>query len=446
MPPNRPPHRDAILTAFRAAIDAAAPAAAFDRYCQVEGDTIRFASGASVDLRETRRIWLVGAGKASGGLADAARRRLGGRVAGGAIAIRAGDERPSIPGVTIHPAGHPVPDETSVAAADDALRVVRTADPRDLILCLLSGGASSLWAAPPDGVTLGELRAMTSALLRSGAPIAEMNAVRSRVSGIAGGRLAAAARAPVVTLAISDVIAAPIEVIGSGPALPASSTPDDALRIIRDRGIDVADSILTHLARDASHPPGAPLAMSGRDAKPGRVPDGSSFHVIASIDEALTAAEASLRALGYRAITVDRAAQGEARDLGAAVVVAALEARGAGEVGVALIWGGETTVTVTGSGIGGRNQELALSAALGLAGHDGITVASLATDGSDGPTRAAGAIVDSGTAARAADRGRDALAALRANDSHSLLDATGDLVRTGPTGTNVNDLIFALID
>ncbi len=443
---TRSPHRDVIIAAFRAAIGAAAPATAFDRYCRVEDDAIRFASGASLDLRDARRIWLVGAGKASGGLAAAAWRRLGDRVAGGTIAVRAGDEQPSIPGVSILHAGHPVPDDTSVAAADAALRVARAADPRDLILCLLSGGASSVWAAPPDGVSLEELRALTSALLRSGAPIAEMNAVRSQVSRIAGGRLAAVTRAPVITLAISDVIAAPVEVIGSGPTLPPSSTPRDALRIIRQRGIDVAESILAHLTRGAGRHPAAPVARPAHDAKPGSAPIDSSFHVIASIEEALTAAEASLAAAGYRTIMIDGAVQGEARDVGTLVVEAALAARAAGETGIALLWGGETTVTVTGDGLGGRNQELALSAALSLVGHDGITVACLATDGSDGPTSAMGAVVDSGTTARAADRGQDALAALRANDSHALLDASGDLVRTGPTGTNVNDLIFALID
>lgn len=442
MPPaTRPPHRDAILAAFRAAIDAAGPATSFDRYCRVEENAIVFASGASLDLRDVRRIWLVGAGKASGGLAAAARRRLGDRVAGGAIAIRAGDEQPSIPGVTIHHAGHPVPDDTSVAAADDALRIARTADPRDLILCLLSGGASSLWAAPPDGVTLGELRALTSALLRSGAPIAEMNAVRSQLSRIAGGRLVAAARAPVVTLAISDVIAAPVEVIGSGPTLPSTSTPADALRVIHGRGIDAAESIRTHLRKHAGQSPEPRLATPGDPAPPD-----VSFHVIASIGEALTAAGSSLGADGYRVFTVDRAIQGEARDVSAAAVEAALAVRARGGAGVALIWGGETTVTVTGDGLGGRNQELALSAALHLVGHGGITFASLATDGSDGPTRAAGAIVDSGTVARAAKRGLDSAAALRDNDSHALLEAAAALVRTGPTGTNVNDLIFALID
>jgi glycerate 2-kinase len=271
-----------------------------------------------------------------------------------------------------------------------------------------------------------------------------VNGVRSMVSRIAGGRLAAASRCPVVTLAISDVVGGPVETIGSGPTLPPVSNPAAALRTLRDRRIAAADSVMRYLrdlANDASarEPPG-----SGAGSPPTRSP--SSFHMIASIDDAISAAETSLRSTGYRVIVVDRAVQGEARVIGERVVEMALRARSADQRATALLWGGETTVTVTGGGTGGRNQELALSAAFTLDNHDGITIASLATDGSDGPTAAAGAIVNRGTILRALRLGLDPAAALRDNDSHALLDAVGDLVRTGPTGTNVNDLIMALID
>jgi len=436
MPPSTPlPHRDAILAAFHAALSAADPARAFRRFCRVDWPTVHLGDDEQIRLSPAARVWLVGAGKATYRLAAAAEEAFGEQVAGGVITLREGEDRPPLRAATLRHAGHPLPDEASVAAADDSLAVARNALPEDLLLCLLSGGASALWAAPPEGIALADLTAMTRDLLRSGAPITEVNTVRRHLSRIAGGRLAAATRARVVTLAISDVIAAPEAAIGSGPTVLDVSTTSQVRRILSERGIDPAVSIVRYLDdRSAGKEPAAP------DGPP------SSFHVIASIRDAIDAAAGALRAGGRDVEVVDSAVQGEAREVARGIVEAATAARRTGRARLAQLWGGETTVTVRGNGTGGRNQELALAAALQLRGIDGITIASLATDGSDGPTTAAGAFADSGTVGRAIAHGYDPVAALETNDSYPLLQTTGDLVTTGPTGTNVNDLVFALID
>jgi glycerate 2-kinase len=431
-------HRQSILIAFKAGIEAAHPGKALDRYCQRDGDTLVVGRNELLELDGFGRIWLLGAGKASHSLATAAYRLLAGRVAGGSIATRDPGGTP-IAGITLFEAGHPYPDVSSVAAADDALRIARSCAADDLVLCLLSGGASSLWAAPPAGVSLADLRAVTTDLLRAGVPIAELNTVRKHLSRIAGGRLARACnRARILTVAVSDVIDAGLDTIGSGPTLPDTTTAGAALDIMRDRNIAAPDSVLRYLRKEAATEE-YPAPDTARDDYPY-----GTFHVIASVGDALEGAAKALATLGYEARVVSRILQGEAREVAAQIVDAAIGARTG--VPTALLWGGETTVTVKGQGKGGRNQELALAAALRLLGQEEITIASLATDGSDGPTESAGAFADAATVARGVSRGLNAALALENNDSHEYLTAVGDAIVTAPTGTNVNDLVFALLD
>lgn len=359
---------------------------------------------------------------------------LGSRITGGTVVTK-DDHGFLIPGIEVREARHPLPDERGVAAADEALRIAQQASRKDLVLCLLSGGASALWPAPVSGVTLTDLQATTDALLRAAAPIQEINAVRKHLSRIAGGQLArAAGPARVLTLAISDVVGSPPDVIGSGPTVPDSTTFHEALQVLSRRQVAVPRNTQDHLERGAAGTvpetpkPGDPLF------------ERTSWILAASIGHALRAAADEANRLGYRTRVVTDLLEGEAR-----VVGRKLAGLAAGvQPPAALLFGGETTVTVQGNGRGGRNQELALAAAIALQDRAGVLLAALGTDGTDGPTDAAGAVVDSGTIERGQTRGLDAADHLRRNDAYSYLQATGDLLVTGPTGTNVADLTLLL--
>src|SRR5690606_32670828 len=276
---------------------------------------------------------------------------------------------------------------------------------------------------------------------RSGASIDELNAVRKHLSRIAGGQLAMASKAGrLVTLAISDVIGDRPDVIGSGPTVPDPTTYADALAVLDRYGIDAPGSVLLHLRAGAA----GEIPETPDVGHP--VWERTSYSVVASLADALAGAEASLASIGYRVEVSDQRVTGEAREAGAAIARVALAAAGSERSEpLALLWGGEATVTVRGSGTGGRNQEMALAAAIELAGASNITVGCLATDGIDGPTDAAGAIIDGLTVEKAVGLGLDPSRALRDNDSYPLLCATGDLVVSGPTGTNVNDVAIVLI-
>lgn len=385
--------------------------------------------------KSSERIWLVGVGKAACGMAQGALDVLGTQVCGGTVTTKESHALP-LPGIIVQEASHPLPDARGIAGADAALRLAESATGGDLVLCLLSGGASALWPAPPTGVTLEDLRATTDALLRAGAPIQELNAVRKHLSRIAGGQLARAAfPARVLTLAISDVVGSPPDVIGSGPSVPDPTTYQDALEALARRGVIAPPGVQAHLQAGAAgeHPetPKPDDPVFGR----------TEWRLIASIGDALQAAAEEATRLGYQATVVTERMEGEAREVGRELA----EFSRSAQTPAALLLGGETTVTVRGDGLGGRNQELALATAIALDGVPGVLAAALGTDGTDGPTDAAGAIVDGGTVARGRTLGLDAGDHLRRNDAYPFLRATGDLLLTGPTGTNVADLILILV-
>ena len=430
-------HARAILDAAIAAADARAAVA---RALALEGGRLRVADAEEVDLASVDRILLIGAGKAAAAMAAGALEVLGERIAAGTITTKDGHGA-ELPRIDVWEASHPAPDTRGLAGAAEALRLARSAGPRDLVLCLLSGGASALWPAPVAGVTLTDQRAVTDALLRSGAAIQELNAVRKHLSRIGGGWLArAAAPARVVTLAVSDVVGGALDVIASGPTVPDPTTYADALDVLRRSGIQAPPAVLAHLqAGDAGERPETP--------KPGDPAfTRASSHVVADNRVALEGAAREAERLGYRARIVADDVEGEARAVGEQVALLAMNAR-AEHAGVplALLLGGETTVTVVGGGRGGRNQELALAAAIELEEVEGVLAASMGTDGTDGPTDAAGAFADGGTVARGREAGMDAREALRRNDAWPFLRAAGDLIVTGPTGTNVNDVIVVLV-
>jgi glycerate-2-kinase len=339
-------------------------------------------------------------------------------------------------------AAHPLPDDRSVQLGAQALAVAREAAVDDVLLVLISGGASSLLAGPADGITLADKRATVRQLLAAGAPIGELNAVRKHLSGIKGGQLAAATRARVSALLISDVVGDDPAVIASGPTVPDPSTFGDALAVLARRGGAAAypAGVSERFRRGAA-------GAVPETPKPGDAAfDRTTTAVIGGLRNALNAAGEAATALGYRVVIVDAPVVGEARDAARDVADHVHAARGEGTP-LCVISGGETTVTVRGRGRGGRNQELALALAPHVHALGGDVAAICAgTDGVDGPTDAAGAYVDTTTLRRAASAGLDSDLYLNNNDSYAFFDRLGDLVRTGPTGTNVGDLQIQLVD
>ena len=432
-------HRDDAWTLVRSALQATDGRDAVRRALRLDGRRLHVGEGEPLDLEASRSVRVVAAGKAAAHMTLGALDVLGERILGGTVTTKVGHALPLPERVDLWEAGHPLPDVHGLAGAAEALRLARAAGGGDVVLCLLSGGASALWAAPAEGVTLEELRAVTGALLRAGAPIEELNAVRKHLSRIGGGRLArAAAPARVLTLAVSDVVGAAPDAIGSGPTVPDPTTYADALRVLSSRGVEAPRAVLRRLQAGA-------IGEAPETLKPGELSGPPRFHVVARLRDALQAAARDAERIGYHAYVFTDSLEGEARDAGEGIARIALRAREEGAGPLALLWGGETTVHVRGGGQGGRSQELALAAARALDGIPDVTLASVGTDGTDGPTDAAGAMVDGETLARARRLGLDAADALARNDAYPLLQATGDLVRTGPTGTNVGDVVLVLV-
>lgn len=431
------PLRDSLRRIHAAALRAADPRAAVAGALDARAGTLRIAGREAVPLAAVERIRVVGAGKAACAMARGAADALGGWIAGGTV-VAADGAAFEVEGIDVWEAAHPLPDARGLAAAAEALRLARSARAGDLVLCLLSGGASALWTAPPDGVTLGDLRETTGALLRSGASIGAVNTVRRHLSRVAGGGLARAAfPARIATLAIRDVVGGGAEDVGSGPTVADPTTFADALEVLRRYQVDAPAPVVAHLQRGV-------LGEVAETAKPGEAAlERASFHVVLSVADALAAAAREAERLGYRAEVVDAAFEGEAREVGARI--GALARSRAGEGPRALLFGGEATVTVTGGGSGGRSQELAVALGIALDGAKSVAALAAGTDGTDGPTDAAGGFTDGGTVARGRGARLAAADALRRNDAYPFLRATGDLFVTGPTGTNVNDLVIVLI-
>ncbi|WP_035671399.1 glycerate kinase type-2 family protein, partial [Bradyrhizobium liaoningense] len=338
-------------------------------------------------------------------------------------------------------AGHPVPDEAGLKGAADTLALAGEAGPDDLLLVLLTGGGSANWIAPANGVSFAQKQAVNKALLRSGAPIGDMNIVRKHLSRIKGGRLARAGRnaAEIVTLAISDVPHDDPSAIASGPTVPDPTTLADARAIVAKYKLDIDDAVRRALDDPANE-----------SCKPGDAAFGrATFELIARPKQSLDAAVKLARASGYETIDLGADLEGEAREVAADHARLALEARAQGKR-IAILSGGELTVTVRGQGRGGPNQEYALALAGLLQNTAGISALAGDTDGADGgagnPTDPAGALIDAATFARMKAQGLQPQAYLDNNDATSFFEATGDLLQPGPTLTNVNDIRVILVD
>jgi glycerate 2-kinase len=444
-PRSLPPgaHQDTVRQILRDTLSAVRPDLAILRAVSVQNREL-IVDRRRYPLDDFERVRVLGVGKAAASMVRPLWELLADRLDGCLVIGKRGepgdlfgDDR-----VEFLAGAHPIPDQDSVLASQRALDLVSALGPDDLLVVAVSGGTSSLLTLPAHGLALQAVSETTAILLRSGATIDELNAVRKHLSQTKGGHLARlASPATVVGLILSDVVGSSLSTIGSGPTAPDPSTFADARRVLEKYSVAslVPAQILAHLEAGIRGEHAETLQPD--DPRLSRVQN----VVIASNESATSAAVAAAQRLGFHAELRDGALTGEARTVGRGIAESVRESLDelAGRTRpTCWVYGGETTVEVCGTGRGGRNQELALSAALALNGVPGVTLVSFATDGIDGPTDAAGAIVTGSTVPFAAGSGLDATSFLDHNDSHAFFDAVCDLVRTGPTGTNVADLVL----
>ena len=440
-----PQPRRRILEILQAGLTAVDPAAAVQRALQREGDILTVGN-RRYDLSTYRRVFVLGAGKAGAPMTQAVEAVLGERISGGLVVVKTDHSGPT-ERVRIVEASHPTPDAAGVVAGREILALAGNANADDLVIALISGGGSALLVSPAEGLSLADLQGLTASLLACGATINEMNCLRKHCSGVKGGQLArAVAPATLITLVLSDVIGSPLDVIASGPTVPDSSTWADAWALVEK--YDLAGKL----------PPAIVARLqAGLRGEIPDTPDGSDpvfaysqTVVVADSFLAAQAAKGAAEERGYRCLLLTTFLDGDAAGAGRLLAALAKEVQISGNplpAPACLLLGGETTVQLgSNPGQGGRNQEVALAAGLALQGSQGITIVSLATDGTDGPTDSAGAMADGGTVARGAAAGLSAADHLRRHDAYPYLVASHDLLRTGPTQTNVNDLLFVFVE
>ncbi len=428
---------------FFAGLSAVDPLAAIKREVQRQGDQLHVGE-CIYNLNQFQRIFVTGCGKAAARMALAMEALIGDRVAGGIVVVKYGHGL-KLEKTEVIEAGHPVPDDAGLNGARRTAELLQQCDRDDLIFFLLSGGGSALLPYPAEGLSLVDKQRTTEALLRCGANIFEINAVRKHLSRVKGGQLARlAAPATLISLVLSDVIGDSLETIASGPTVPDSSTYSDCLDVIHryELTTEIPLAVLDYLERGSR----GEIAETPKDSS--GIFERVQNLIIGNVRTALGSSLRRAEELGYQTRVFSEAVQGESRVV-ARSFAALLKEITANNPPISrpacVLAGGETTVTVRGDGLGGRNQEFALSAAIELSGIDQVVVLSAGTDGTDGPTDAAGAIVDSKTVERAIAQGLDPAAFLDKNDSYHLLQATHDLLFTGPTLTNVMDLQVALV-
>jgi len=422
----------AVRRILAAAIQAVEPGTAVSRYLKREGDQLSI-NGKDYALGEVRRIHVLALGKAAHAMAAALSGALAGRLYRGLI-ISKHRSGARVPGFEQIIGGHPVPTEASLRAGRRALEFLTTVGKEDLLLCLISGGGSALMTAPVPGVTLDEIGRLTAALLQSGARIDEINSLRRRLDLLKGGRAVQKVYpARVASLILSDVVGSPLEAIASGPTAPDPSSGDDALGVIEKYELtDTIPAAIAEALRRSRETPGPADEIFDRVQNV----------IVGSNEQAAEAGLEAARAEGFHAWMAQTDLQGEARAAAKMICDRLKDAIRRELRPFCLIAGGETTVTVRGAGLGGRNQELALAAVTELADFEDVMLTALATDGEDGATAAAGAVVTGETYRRGAAYNLSPQHYLEENDSYHYFKALEDLLQPGPTGTNVNDLIF----
>jgi hydroxypyruvate reductase len=444
------PRGGQIAGILAAALGAVDPAQAVRRFLVCSDDVLQIGERA-YKLANVRRICALAFGKAGAPMLAAAQEILAKRLDRGLAVVKAGHAGDPAPAggsaaITIYEAGHPVPDTRGVEATGRALALLADLDERDLVLVLISGGGSALLTQPAPGISLDDLQALTRLLLASGATINEINTLRKHLDLVKGGGLARfAGGAQIAALVLSDVIGDPLDVIASGPTVADTTSFADAYAVLEHYQLleRAPAPIVARLQRGMQgHEPDTPKAGDPLLARVQNI-------VIGSNRQAAEAALQAAREAGFHTLLLTTSLQGEAREAGRMLAAIAAEVHASGQPvprPCCIVVGGETTVTLRGDGRGGRNQELALAAVTPLAGLARTLLVTLATDGDDGPTDAAGAVVTGETLRQAAAQGLDPASFLARNDAYSFFDALGDLLRPGPTLTNVNDLAFIFVD
>lgn len=437
--------RNDAVAIFRAALDAVDAEKAVAHHVRIASNRLQLSSGQSLPLTDFKRVLVVGAGKAAAPMAVAIERLIAPAFEPqGIVAVKYGHTFPRPRFIELHESGHPVPDAAGIAGSERIEGLLGSLTGSDLLIVLISGGASALLPAPAEGISLDEKREVTDLLLRSGADIYELNAVRKHLSRLKGGQLAVRAQpATVVALILSDVIGDRLDVIGSGLTSADVSTFEDAENVLRKYALldRVPASVRNRLAKGRSgHHNETTKSFSGLK--------GSVCNLVVGSNRlAVEAAAGRASALGYNTMILSTTLQGEAREVARVHAEVMREVICSGNPlspPACVLSGGETTVTLRGGGLGGRNQEFGLAAAIAISGLPEVVILAAGTDGTDGPTDAAGALVDGTTAVRASAGGFSLIDYLNRNDSYSVLHPLGDLLKTGSTGTNVMDLNIML--
>ncbi|MHC1590021.1 MAG: glycerate kinase type-2 family protein [Candidatus Hecatellaceae archaeon] len=434
--------REVALKLLTAGVKAADPKACVKEHVRLKEETLEV-GGRRFSLSKVRRILVVGGGKASGKMAEALEEILGDRISGGVVNVPKGTSRMfKVERVRLNEASHPIPDEQGVEGVRRMVKLLEEAEEGDLVFALISGGGSALMPLPAEGITLAEKQEATGLLLRSGAPIQAVNTVRKHISAIKGGRMALKAYpASLISLIISDVVGDRLENIASGPTVPDPTTYQQALQVcVRYEALEKLPAAVRRLLEEGAR------GRLEETPKPGSPVFAKTLNVLVGTNRrSCMAMVREAERLGLNRLFLTSTLEGEARHVGtalAAILRETAEAEGPLPKPLAIILGGETTVTVRGKGKGGRSQELALSASKKLRELEGVALAAMGSDGIDGFTDAAGAVVDGYTVERAERLGLDLEAMLYDNDSYHFFLGLGDLIFTGPTGTNVNDFII----
>jgi glycerate 2-kinase len=428
---------------FYKALKGVQPGAAIKRHCKFDGKTL-FIGHRSYHLAQYKNLYVLGAGKATSPMAAAIENMIDDKITDGIITVKF-DHVADLKYINLIEAGHPIPDEIGVRGASAILNLAKNAEKDDLILCLISGGGSALMPLPYDGLTLEDKQDTIKILLSCGATIHEINTIRKHISNIKGGRLAQAAfPATLVTLILSDVVGDDLDVIASGPTVPDSSSFYDCKNIFRKYNIidKIPKKILNHIESGIS----GKIDETPKPFDP--VFDGTYNLIIGSNVESLMAAKKKAESLGYNVLLLSSMIEGETRFVAQVHSAIAREIIKTGNplpLPACILSGGETTVTITGNGLGGRNQEFSLAASIDISGQKNIVILSAGTDGTDGPTDAAGAFSDTLTLKRAEEMGLDPHRFLANNDSYHFFQKLGDLFITGPTHTNVMDLRIVIV-
>jgi glycerate 2-kinase len=428
---------------FQAGLEAVNPIHAIKKHVTHQDDRL-IVGDQDYNLAEYDGIYVIGTGKASAAMAQAVEELLGERLKGGVVNVKYGHSFP-LNKIKVNEAGHPVPDEAGFHGTEEIIQLLKKTEKNDLVLFLISGGGSALLPYPAEGVTLEEKQQVTKCLLEVGACIHEINAVRKHLSRVKGGRLAKLAHpSTLISLVLSDVIGDDLDTIASGPTVPDSSTFDDCLKIIEkyQMGEKIPVSVVEFLEKgargEAEETPkaGDPAFQRTQNL------------VIASNILAVQGAKRKAEELGYSSLILSTFVEGETKEVArvhAAVAKEILQTGNPVPRPACVISGGETTVTIRGKGLGGRNQEFVLAAAIDIDGLENVVILSGGTDGTDGPTDAAGAIADGMTKNRALEKGMNAEQYLRENNSYNFFEPLGDLLITGPTHTNVMDLRLVMV-